>query len=227
MMETKLQKFIADSGYCSRRKAEELINQKKVRVNGKIAVIGIRVNKNDSIVVEGKTIGERKDQIYIALNKPMGYTCTNRKIAGEKNIFSLVKIKERLFSVGRLDKDSRGLVLLTNDGDFAYHLTHPSFSCEKEYEVELSKDIGKKTEEALKRGVDIREKTVAKIKDIAKISPRRYKVVLSEGKRRQIRRMFEVFNCTVLDLKRTRVGKYELGSLKEGEWSFIDKIKSC
>lgn len=223
IMKVKLQKFIADSGYCSRRKAEDLIEQKKVQVNGRLAVIGMRVDDNDTVVVEEKRIKKGKKLIYIALNKPKGYTCTNRDIPGEKNVFSLVDVKERLFIVGRLDKDSRGLVLLTNDGDFAYHLTHPSFSCEKEYRVELSKDVGEKTGEALKQGVDIGEKTPAKMKKIERIGNKRYKVILSEGKRRQIRRMFEVFNCTVLDLQRTRIDKYKLGNIKEKQWTFIEK----
>jgi 23S rRNA pseudouridine2605 synthase len=223
-MKTKIQKFIADSGYCSRRKAEQLILEKKVKVNRKLATIGMRVDSKDTVVVEGKVIIPQKEFLYIALNKPQGYVCTNKENPGEKNIYSLLNIEERLFVVGRLDKDSRGLVLLTNDGDFAYKLTHPSFSHEKEYEILLSKDVSKEAEEKLKEGVDIKEKTPAKIKDIKKIKPKKYKVVLTEGKRRQIRRMFEVFGITVLDLKRIRIDKYELKGLKEKQWKVIKKI---
>jgi 23S rRNA pseudouridine2605 synthase len=223
-MKIKIQKFIADSGYCSRRKAEQLILEKKVKVNRKLATIGMRVDSKDTVVVEGKVITPQKELLYVALNKPQGYVCTNRGNPGEKNIYSLLNIEERLFVVGRLDKDSRGLVLLTNDGDFAYKLTHPSFSHEKEYEILLSKDVSKEAEEKLKEGVDIKEKTPAKIKDIKKIKTKKYKVVLTEGKKRQIRRMFEVFGITVLDLKRIRIDKYELKGLKEKQWKVIKKI---
>lgn len=222
-MKIKLQKYIADSGYCSRRMAEDLIGKKKVKVNNKVATIGMRVDDNDKIVVENKNIKPKKDLIYIALNKPRGYVCTNRETTREKNIFSLVHIKERLFTVGRLDKESRGLILLTNDGDFAYKLTHPSFSHEKEYKVKLSRDIDGSIENILKAGVDINEKTKAKMKEIEKIGPKRYRVVLMEGKKRQIRRMFEVFDRTVHDLLRVRIDKYQLGGLREKNWRYIKK----
>jgi 23S rRNA pseudouridine2605 synthase len=221
-MKVKLQKYIADSGYSSRRRAEELIKEKKVQVNGKLATIGMRVDEEDTVVVEGKRIRtSKKDRVYILLNKPKGYACTNRDIPGEKNVFSLVSSNERLFVVGRLDKNSRGLVILTNDGDFTYKMTHPSFACEKEYKVELGKEVGAKIIEGLKKGVDIGEKSVAKILEIEKISPKRYKIVMTEGKRRQIRRMFEAFGRTVTDLQRVRIDRYRLGRLKEGEWKQI------
>ncbi len=221
-MKVKLQKYIADSGYSSRRRAEELIKEKKVQVNGRLATIGMRVDEEDTVVVEGKRIRtSKKDRVYILLNKPKGYTCTNREIPGEKNVFSLVSPKERLFVVGRLDKNSRGLVILTNDGDFTYKMTHPSFACEKEYKVELGKEVGAKIIEGLKKGVDIGEKSVAKISEMEKISPKRYKIVMTEGKRRQIRRMFEAFGRTVTDLQRVRIDRYRLGRLKEGEWKQI------
>ncbi len=222
-MEKRLQKFIADSDYCSRRKAEELIEQKRVKVNNKIAVIGMRVNEKDVVSIDGKKIKLKEKLIYIALNKPKNYVCTNRKISGEKNVFDLIDIKDKLFIVGRLDKNSRGLVLLTNDGDFGYRLTHPSFQHEKEYLVETSRELIQEAEQEMKDGVDINEKTKAKVKEIKRVSRNKYLVILTEGKRRQIRRMFEVFDCTVIDLKRTRIDKYELGRLREGQWSFIEK----
>ncbi len=219
----KIQKAIANSGYCSRRKAEKLIKERKVRVNKKIATVGMHIDSNDKITVEGKTINIKEEKIYIALNKPRDYVCTNKESDDEKNVFSLLNVKNRLFVVGRLDKDSRGLVLLTNDGDFAYKMTHPSFSHEKEYRVSLSREIDEKIKEGLIFGVDINESTLVKAKEIEKIGPKKYKVVLTQGKRRQIRRMFEVFNRTVLDLQRVRIGKYKMGRLKEKEWEFIEK----
>ncbi len=222
-MEIKIQKFISDNGYCSRRKAEELVLNKKVKVNGKIATVGMRVNGSEKIVVEGEIISSQKNLLYIMLNKPVGYVCTNKKEEGEKNIFSLVDVQERLFVVGRLDKDSSGLVLLTNDGDFSYKLTHPSFSHEKEYIVQTSRDISKEEEDEFLRGVDIKEKTKAKMRSIERIGQKKYRVILTEGKHRQIRRMFEVFDSTVLALKRVRIDKYSLGTLLERRWKFIKK----
>src|SRR6056297_2781176 len=130
-----LQKFLAETGHCSRRQAEELIKRGRVQVNGETAEPGQRVSEGDDVRVDEEVLVGPKEKIYIKLNKPAGYTCTNRKFSGEKNVFDLVPSKEKLFVVGRLDKDSRGLVLLTNDGDWANQLSHPSFGCEKEYEV--------------------------------------------------------------------------------------------
>jgi pseudouridine synthase len=223
-MKVKLQKFIADNGYCSRRKAETLIEEGRVKVNGNPAKIGMRVDEKDNVVVEGKKIKTKKELLYIALNKPVGYVCTHKKEKGKKNIFSLVSdVEERLFVVGRLDEDSRGLVILTNDGDFAYHLTHPSFQHEKEYEVQVSKEPSESTISELLRGVNIGEKTRAKAQKIEKIGNKKYKLILTEGKKRQIRRMFEKFSCTVLDLRRIRIENYHLGTLKEGQWKYIQK----
>jgi pseudouridine synthase len=222
-MKEKLQKIIAESGFCSRRKAEELIVEKRVKVNGIVAEIGQRIEHADKILIDNKPLKTERKLIYILLNKPIGYICTNKVEAGEKTVFDLVDIKERLFSVGRLDKNSRGLVLLTNDGDFSYKLTHPSFEHEKEYEIVLGKEIDGDIKKKMKEGVDIKEKTLAKIKSIKRIGERKYIVVLSEGKRRQIRRMFEVFNCTVLDIKRIRINNYLLGDIKEKKWIFTEK----
>ncbi|MDF1497208.1 MAG: pseudouridine synthase [Patescibacteria group bacterium] len=131
----RLHKKIAESGFCSRRAAEKLIGEGLVTVNGKVAEIGQIVSDDDEIVIDGKPLNSKAEKIYIALNKPAGYTCTNRRFKGEKNIFDLVDIDERLFVVGRLDKDSRGLVILTNDGDYALKATHPRYHHEKVYEV--------------------------------------------------------------------------------------------
>ena len=136
-MKIVLQKFIAQSGYCSRRQAEELIRLKKVLVNDELAELGMKVDQDSEVKVRGKKIAINKEKIYIALNKPKGYTCTNRQFEGERNVFNLVDVAEKLFTVGRLDKDSRGLILLTNDGDLALKMTHPRFEHEKEYMVKI------------------------------------------------------------------------------------------
>ncbi len=219
----KLQKIIADSGLCSRRSAEKLIAEGRVKVNSKLAVLGMRAKKDDKITVNGKKLQEREKDILIALNKPKGYVCTHKKSEKEKNIFELVNIKERLFCIGRLDKSSRGLVFLTNNGDLAHKLSHPSFYQEKEYEVKISKNLTSGKIEKLKEGVDIGEKYPAKMKKVKKIGEKKYRIILEEGKNRQIRRMMERVFCSVVDLKRVRIKNYKMEKeIKPGEWKFLN-----
>jgi 23S rRNA pseudouridine2605 synthase len=243
-MKMVLQKFIAQSGYCSRRQAEELIRLKKVLVNGKIAELGIKVDEVDNISIQGKRISTVKEKIYIILNKPKGYVCTNRKFKDEKNVFEILNTSPlpaqagqpaprtgdgeflRLFVVGRLDKDSRGLVLLTNDGDLTQKFTHPSFEHEKEYEVNVKCQIFnvKLILEKIKKGVDIGEGDgIVKAKKVEYLGDYKFKLILTEGKKRQIRRMFKAVECEVIDLVRVRIGKIVLGGLKEGKWRKLTK----
>ena len=228
-MKIVLQKFIAESGYCSRRQAEELIRNKKVTVNGEVAELGVKVDENDEVKVRGKKIVLNKEKIYIVLNKPKGYTCTNRQFEGEKNVFDLVKTKERLFVVGRLDKDSRGLVLLTNDGDLALKMTHPRYEHEKEYIAEIFKFSNFqifKPERIVKEfieGVDIGDGDgIVRAKKVQYLGENKFKIILTEGKKRQIRRMFEAVGCEIKDLVRVRIGKIELGNLAEGKFKKIN-----
>lgn len=221
-MKIRLQKFIADSGYCSRRMAEQLILNKKVKVNGKIAEIGTSVSDKDVVNINNKTIFPIKEKIYIAFNKPKGYICSNKTNSTEKSIFDILPFKEKLFVAGRLDKDSHGLVILTNDGGFAYKITHPSFSHEKEYEVTVDKSISKETLKKLQEGVDIKEKTLARMKSIKKIGNKKYNIILTEGKNRQIRRSLGSLSYTVLDIKRIRINNYIIGKIKKGSWKKIN-----
>ena len=230
-MKIVLQKFIANSGFCSRRNAENLIREGKVLVNGKLAELGMRVDKNDEVKVGSDKIYLSEKKIYIKLNKPIGYTCTNKKFIGEKNIFILVRLKEKLYSVGRLDKNSRGLVLLTNDGELTQKLTHPKFGHEKKYMVTIKSgrlnldDIMKK----FKQGVDIGNGDgVVRVKEIKYLNDDKLEITLTEGKKRQIRRMFKEVNCEVIDLVRIKIGSLELGNLKEKEWKYLSnsEIKS-
>ena len=225
-MKMVLQKYIADSGYCSRRKAEELIKKKKVKVNSEIASPGKKVIESDEVKIDNKIIKTIKEKIYIILNKPAGYTCTNRKFKDEKNVFDLINIKERLFVVGRLDKNSQGLVLLTNDGEYTNKLTHPKYEHEKEYIVGIrNKESGIRNQEILKkfkRGVDIGNGDgIVKTKETKYLGDNKFKLILTEGKKRQIRRMFEAVSCEVCDLVRTRIGNVKLGELKLGKWKKI------
>ena len=222
-----LQKAIAMSGYCSRRKADELIRAGHVRVNGEMATIGDMADpETDIITIKGKALAGPEKKIYIKLNKPLGYTCTNQKFKDEKNIFSLVDVPERLFAVGRLDKNSRGLVLLTNDGDMAQRLAHPRFQHEKIYEVRLRDDV--KNPEAvsakLKRGLDIGEGDgIARAKEAKYLQDRIFIITLTEGKKRQIRRMFDKLGLKVADLKRVGLAGLGIGILKEGSWIYLSQ----
>ncbi|MFH1781714.1 MAG: pseudouridine synthase [Patescibacteria group bacterium] len=220
-----LQKFIAHSGISSRRQAEELIKTGKITVNGEIAKLGDRVDEQDKVEYEGKQIKTTQEKIYIKLNKPVGYTCTNREFKGEKNIFTLIPIKEKLSVAGRLDKNSSGLVIVTNDGDLVQELSHPSNEHEKKYVVrimlptqekqKISQDIINK----FKAGIDIGEGDgIVKAKRMKYLNNNQFEIVLTTGKKRQIRRMFKALNYYVQDLKRIQIGKYKLGRLPEGKW---------
>jgi len=233
-MKIILQKFIADTGYCSRRKAEDLIRSGKVSVDKKKAELGMRVDEENEIIISGKKIKKDFDRVYIILNKPEGYTCTSKKFKGEKNVFDLVKTNKRLFIVGRLDKNSQGLVLLTNDGDLAQELTHPSFEHEKKYIVEIEKTKFNQLEiiNNFKKGVDIgksdfgggiKSDGIVWAKNIKYLGGTRFEIILTEGKKRQIRRMFQTQNLEIKKLKRVSLGKLRLGELKPGQSRNINK----
>ncbi|HBA37021.1 TPA: pseudouridine synthase [Candidatus Falkowbacteria bacterium] len=220
-----LQKAIAASGYCSRRKAEELIRNDRVKINGQAATLGAKADpEKDKITINNRLISRAADKIYLKLNKPIGYTCTNRHFPGEKNIFDLVNLSERLFAVGRLDKDSRGLILLTNDGDLAQHLTHPKFEQEKNYEVKIAGQIDN-PDFIIKKligGLDIGEGDgLARAKNAKYLQNGLFVITLNEGKKRQIRRMFQSLGIKVRDLKRTTLGGLSLGTLSEGRWEYL------
>lgn len=238
-MKLVLQKFIAQSGYCSRRQAEELIKKGRVLVNGKIAEPGMKADETDEVKIGGKRLALRKKMIYIKLNKPKGYVSTSRKFKGEKNIFDLVDIKERLFAAGRLDKDSRGLILLTNDGELVNELTHPRYEHEKRY-LAIVERIGQTGRISTNKkrictnheyelittkftnGVDIGEGDgIVKAKDAKRLGGGKFLVVLTEGKKRQIRRMFKALDFQVVDLVRISIGGLEQGNLQEGQWEYL------
>jgi len=198
-----LQKYIARTGYCSRRQAEKLIKEGKVWLNGKRADLGQRVWSEDKVKVSGRRLSRDLDKVYIKLNKPPGYTCTNRSFSKEKNIFSLIKEKKRLLIAGRLDKDSRGLVFLSNDGDWVQEITHPSFAKEKEYCVKLKFGAEKEKDKIKKeflKGIDIgRENGVVRAKNVQFAGNDNFKITLTQGKKRQIRRMFAALGLEVVD----------------------------
>lgn len=218
----RLAKYIAQAGFCSRRQAEELIKAGEVKVNNITAEITTPFNpEEDTLTVKGEHLNSEK-KVYILLNKPRGYlsTCKAGKEKG-KTILDLVKVNERIYPVGRLDKDSRGLIILTNDGESAHRLMHPSYEIEKEYIVKLNKPLTIKDIERLKSGIEIEEKTY-RFHRISHVDNSVYNIVLKQGMKRQIRLMIDAVNKKVIDLQRIREGKITLNSLPEGKWRFLN-----
>ncbi|MFA5163651.1 MAG: pseudouridine synthase [Patescibacteria group bacterium] len=224
-MKIILQKLIAQTNDYSRRQAEQLIRDGLVVLNGKTAVLGDKADETDKIKVGGQNLKlDAAKKVYIKLNKPAGYTSTTRAFKGEKNILSLVQLPMRLFSVGRLDKDSSGLILLTNDGDFALQLSHPRFQKAKIYEVKTARS-DKRPEEimsALKSGINIGDGDgKVKVKHVKYLQNQTFVITLGEGKKRQIRRMFQMLNIKVIKLHRTEIANIKLGNLKTGQWEYL------
>lgn len=219
----RLQKHIADCGAASRRKAEELIIAGKVRVNGRIASIGDKVDpKRDKVTVNGKNLIFVKDKIYIMLNKPRGFVTTMKDELGRKNVSDLVKdAGGRLFPVGRLDKDSEGLLIMTNDGDFANKLTHPSSHVNKTYRVTVGGAVNDEQLDQMSTGIVIEgKKTLPCDVFVAERKPDRTVIIfiLNEGRNRQIRKMCEAVGLNVLRLKRIEIAGVKLGMLPQGKW---------
>lgn len=224
----RINKFIAQSGYCSRRKADELIKNSKVCVNGTILLdLSYQVNDGDIVEVEGKKIRKKEEKVYIAINKPVGYTSTVKDKFANKKVVDLIKFNTRVYPVGRLDKDSHGLLILTNDGDLTYELTHPKFEHKKVYEVLVKGKPTKNKIQELKNGIILDGYKLKKsnIEFIAHVKDNtKYMVTIYEGRNRQIRRMFDYINHPVLDLKRVQIGNYKMDdNLKSGEYVLLKR----
>lgn len=219
----RLQKYIAECGLCSRRRAEELIVNGHVMVNDRtIKKLGTKIDPGkDTVKVHGRLVKPEEKKVYIMLHKPKGYETTAARI--EKTIFDLVKTKERLFPVGRLDKDSSGLLILTNDGEYANKMMHPRYEHEKEYIVWIADKIDKASLMRLREGVLILGKKTSPAK-VKVLSDRKLSITIHEGMNRQIRRMLEAVNNRAIDLKRVGVGEIKLGDLPSGEWKKIRPV---
>lgn len=224
----RLQKFMAKAGVASRRKSEEIILDGKVSVNGNIIKeLGYKVDPdNDEVKVNGKTISIEKKKLYIAINKPVGYITTVSDQFDRKTVIDLVpSVESRIYPVGRLDYDTSGLLLLTNDGDLTYKLTHPSHEIDKTY---IAKVKGIPTNEELtdfKNGLRIENYVTspAQIKILRKNNNSSIlEITIHEGKNRQVRKMCDAINHPVIDLKRVRIGKIQLSDLKEGQYRYLD-----
>lgn len=225
----RLQRFIALSTHFSRRKAENLIKDGRITVNtNKITKLGTKVDpKKDIVRIDGNKIEPKKEKIYLILHKPSGYISTRKDTHGRKTILELVPYKE-VYPVGRLDKNTEGLILLTNDGEFAYKVTHPKFEHKKEYEVVTKSKLTKLNKQKLEKGIIIDSKKTAKskitqIKKSAKIYS--CHITIHEGRKRQIRKMFEKIGNPVIYLKRIRIGKVLLGNLKKGQFSHLKQFE--
>lgn len=234
-MEVRLQKFIADCGITSRRKAEEMIAQGKVRVNGKVASIGDKVDpKRDKVMVGSRkaVAANARRNVYIMLNKPRGFITTMSDEQGRKCVAELVEnVGTRVFPVGRLDKDSEGLLLMTNDGEFANLISHPKSHVAKTYRVTLRNKVDDETVAKLEAGImlDGQKTLPCDVIIISRADERSVlQITLYEGRNRQIRRMCEECSLEVIRLKRTHIGKVKLGMLKLGDYRELtaDEVRS-
>lgn len=223
MKKLRLNKFLSGSGVASRRKCDEIIASGKVTVNGKVVTeVGSQINeKKDKVMFEGKAVCLPSSFIYIKLNKPKGYACTASDEKGRKTIYDLVDCKERLFSIGRLDYNTEGLIILTNDGDFANKVSHPKFNVEKEYRVTVEGKVKESELAVLRKGVvvDGNRMPPAKVRLLEEgENTTKLSVVIDEGQNRQVRRMFEAIGREIKLLKRVRIGSVRLGGLSRGQW---------
>ena len=215
----RINKFLSRAGIASRRNAEQLVLDKRIKVNSKIMTdLAYKVDiKNDIVEFDNNIVSIVEEKYYLMLNKPVDYTSTNKSQFGEKIIYDLIDIDTKLFSIGRLDKDSRGLILITNDGDLYNNLIHPRSEIFKEYKVKINKPLKSNDRLKLENGVDIggyiTNKSIIKYIEEDEIL-----VKINEGKNRQIRRMFASLDYDVLDLNRLAIGNLRLGDLPIGEY---------
>lgn len=221
MQGIRLNKYISDSGFCSRREADELIAQERVTVNGAdVTSQGYVVMEGDRVAVDGEPLRTRRRAVYIALNKPVGITCTT-DTEDKSNITDFVKYKERIFPIGRLDKASQGLIFLTNDGDIVNKILRAGNSHEKEYQVTVDKPV---TEDFMRRmaaGVRLDEGERTLPCKVTRMGERAFKIVLTQGLNRQIRRMCQVLHYNVVRLNRVRIMNVTLKGIDVGQWRFL------
>lgn len=212
----RLNKFLSDAGYCSRREADRLVEQGVVKVNGKTAVMGQKVTINDSIMVKGKNISREEEQILIALNKPVGIECIT-DLNNPDNIVDFINFDKRIYPIGRLDKNSQGLILLTNDGSIVNNILKGSNYHEKEYVVTVDKPVTDDFIKKMSTGVRILDQVTRPCK-VAKVKKHVFNIVLTQGLNRQIRRMCGELGYNVQKLKRIRIMNIELGNLPVGQY---------
>ena len=236
MEEERLQKFIANQGICSRRKAEEYITSGRIKVNGNVIMeLGTKIDPNKDIIeVDGKKISNISGKkVYILLNKPIGYVTTTRDQFNRNTVLDLVNVKEKVLPVGRLDMYTSGAIILSNDGDFIYKITHPKYEVEKTYNVTLKGQVTDEEIEQLRNGVQIENYVTGKAKvKILRIDKEkdlsRVELIIHEGKNREVRKMCEAIGRKVLALHRTKIGNISVKELRLGTWRYLkpNEIKS-
>ena len=221
----RLNKYISECGVCSRRSADTLIQSGKVSVNGEVITdLGVKIDEiSDTIAVDNKIIKKEDKLVYIMLNKPKGYVTTSKEQFGRKSVLDLIDTNLRVYPIGRLDMYTEGLLLLTNDGNFANEMMHPKNKIEKTYIAKVNGNITNEKIEMLKRGVDIGGYVTkpAKVRKI--LEKNELEIVISEGKNRQVRKMCNAVGLNVINLKRTKIGNLNLGKLKLGSYKYFDK----
>ena len=229
MEEIRLQKYLAEAGIASRRKCEEYIVQGRVKVNNEVALLGMKVDSNkDIILLDDKKIEKKEELVYILLNKPIGYVTTSKDQFSRDSVLDLVKVKQRIVPVGRLDMYTSGALLLSNDGEFVYKITHPKHEIDKTYTVTVKGIVTNEEVDKLRNGVEIEDYTTkpAKVKilktDIEK-NVSRLEITIHEGKNRQVRKMCEAVGKKVLALHRARIGNIGVKDLKLGHWRNLTK----
>ena len=222
-MDTSLNKYISDTGFCSRREADKYIEQCRVSINGKDAHKGNRVKDGDDVRVDGEPLKKKKHTVYIALNKPKGITCTT-DLKDKSNIIEYVNLKTRIFPIGRLDKRSEGLIFLTNDGDIVNKILRAGNQHEKEYIVSVDKPITIEFINKMRNGVRILG-TITQKCFVKQESHNRFKIILTQGLNRQIRRMCEALDYNVESLKRTRIMNFTLQGLPPGQWRYFTPLE--
>lgn len=216
---TRLNKYISDTGYCSRREADKLIDQQRITINGNVPEMGTKVAEGDDVLVDGKPLKAKQERIYIAFNKPVGITCTSERHV-EGNIIDYINHEQRIFPIGRLDKPSDGLIFLTSDGDIVNKILRAGNAHEKEYVVRVDKPITDDFLAQMAAGVPILD-TVTLPCQVKQESRFVFRITLTQGLNRQIRRMCEYLDYEVFKLKRVRIMNIDLGTLASGEWRYL------
>lgn len=215
----RLNKYVASSGICSRREADKLIESGKVSVNGVVADLGTRVSEGDSVEVEGRSVTPEDSMIYIAFNKPLGITCTTDR-RDPSNIIDYINFSERIFPIGRLDKNSSGLILLTNNGDIVNTLLRSENGHEKEYVVTIDRPYDKEFIKTMSTGVPVLGRMTLPA-EVIPVNAKTFRIILKQGMNRQIRRMCEYLGYKVTRLKRIRFMNVKLGDLETGKWRYL------
>jgi len=212
----RINKYLSETGVCSRREADQWVEAGRVSVNGVVAVLGTKVGTEDLVELDGRPLDSRPERVYLALNKPIGIECTTDRQVPD-NIVDFVRHRERVYPIGRLDKDSEGLILLTNDGDIVNRVLRAEHEHEKEYLVSVDRPLTPGFLAGMARGVPVLD-TITNPCRITQVGRNTFRIVLTQGLNRQIRRMCEYFDYTVRRLQRVRIMHIHLGSLPLGKW---------